>query len=225
MIDDLHDELVADGSGAYTLRDKRYRDEVINNVVISPDSRFGDYEIANVSFVDCAISNGRFSVFGASRLANVNIVNLQCDRYSFHADNQLDNVSISGGEGSTLWLRAPLDRKGNRVEGVSLRHPTSPDGICLDLSDFLGEVEILHADPKNIRINPEIHVVCERDRLETIDWQCDPVLSKTDFDVMLVKARLSVTGIYIASITGTSGKIIPTFDVALAELRRRGVVD
>jgi hypothetical protein len=83
----------------------------------------------------------------------------------------------------------------------------------------------LHADPKNIRINPEIHVVCERDRLETVDWQNDPILSKTDFVVMLDKARLSETGVYIGSIIGKSGKVIPTFDIALAELRRRGVVD
>jgi hypothetical protein len=226
MIEDLNLELFAGEDGKYALRDKTYIGEEFGDVVISTNSPYGDYVIERVRFVDCTVSNGLFSVYGPSRLTDVAIVNLSCDEYRFYADNLLDNVSISGGARSILWLQAPIDLRTTRdIEGVTLRHPTSPDGVCLDLSGYLGEVEILHADPRNIRINPEIHVVCERDRLETIDWQHDPVLSKTDFDVMLVKARLSETGVYIGSIIGKAGKIIPTFDVALKELRRRGVVD
>lgn len=226
MIEDLEGELVVGNDGKYGLRDKTYQGEEFGDFVISTNSPYGVYAIERVRFVNCAISNGRISVFGASTLTDVSFVNVRCEIFHFYSDNLLDNVSISGGARSILWLQAPIDLRTNRdIEGVRLRHPKSPDGICLDLSGYLGEVEILHADAKNIRINPEIHVVCERDRLETIDWQHDPVLSKTDFDVMLVKARLSETGVYIGSIIDKSGEVIPTFDVALKELRRRGVMD
>lgn len=225
MIDDLRDELVADESGAYSLRDRTFKNQTFNNFVISPESRFGDCDISNVGFVDCAISNLRLRVFGASRLTNVSIVNLRCVQYWFHADNRLDNVSISGGAGSIVRLGTPMDREGNDIDGVTLHHPTSPDGVCLDLSGYLGTLDILHADPRNIRVNPDIHIICDRRRLETVDWNRDPVLSKTHFDIMLEKAQLSNTGIYVGSIIDESGKMIPTFEVAVAELRRRGVVD
>lgn len=225
VIEDLTRELVGSEGGKYGLCDKVYQDVEFGQIVLSTNSPYGAFAIQRVQLVDCAVRSGRFSVYGETTLANVSILNLQCKEYRFYADNLLDNVSISGGAGSILWLQAPFSDNGKTMEGVRLHHPNNPNGVCLDLSGFLGEVEILHADPKNIRINPQIHVVCERDRLEAIDWRHDPVLSKTDFDVMLVKARQSETGAYIGSIIGKSGKIIPTFDVALNELRRRGVVD
>jgi hypothetical protein len=226
MIADLSQELVAGEDGKYGLRDKIYDREEFGDFVISTNSPYGVCAFERVQFVDCAISNRRISVYGPSVLTDVAFLNVRCDIYTFFADNHLDNVCIRGGRRSILWLRTALDLQTyTDIEGVTLRHPRSPDGVCLDLSNYLGEVDILHADPKNIRINPEIHVVCERDRLETVDWQNDPILSKTDFVVMLDKARLSETGVYIGSIIGKSGKVIPTFDIALAELRRRGVVD
>ena len=227
MIDDILHELVANNDGTYGLRDKLYQNEEFDgNFVISTNSPYGVFALERVQFVDCTITNRRISVFGASTLADVSFVNTRCHTYSFYADNRLDNVRVAGGAESTLWLRAPIDLQTYKdIKGVTLRHPSSPDGVCLDISDYLGEVEIFHADPRNIRINPAIHVVCERERLETVDWENDPILSQTDFDLMLLKAQVSETGFYIGSTIGKSGKIIPTFDVALNELRRRGVVD
>jgi hypothetical protein len=225
MIEDLQDALIATGDGKYCLRGKVFEREEFGEIVVSTDSPYGDYAVEQVRFVECSVSTGRFSVYGASRLSNVTVVDLDCKEYSFHSDNQLDNVSVSGGAGSILWLRAPFDKQGRTIEGVCLRHPKSPEGVCLDLSAFRGEVSILNADPKNIRINAEIHVVCERKRLEAVDWRNDAVLSKTTFGVMLGKARLSESGFYIGSIIDKSGNLIPSFDVALEELRRRGLVD
>jgi hypothetical protein len=226
VITKFWDELVTGADGKYGLRDKLYEREEFGDFVISTNSPYGVCSFERVQFVDCAISNRRISVYGPSVLTDVAFLNVRCDIYTFFADNHLDNVCIRGGRRSILWLRTALDLEAyTDIEGRRLRHPKSRDGICLDLSGFLGQVDILHAEPKSIRINPEIHVVCERDRLETIDWEHDPVLSKTSFGVMLDKARLSETGVYIGGIVDKSGKTIPTFDVALKELRRRGLVD
>ncbi|MCX7357934.1 MAG: hypothetical protein NT015_07320 [Alphaproteobacteria bacterium] len=227
MIDDILHELVADADGTYALRDKVYRKEEFDgNFVLSDNSPYGAVAIERVQFIGCNIINRRISVYGTPALVDVSFVNTRFHTYTFMADNLPDNVSVIGGARSILWLHAPIDLKTNRdIEGVTLRHPNSPDGVCLDLSAYLGQAEILHADPRNIRINPNIHVVCVHERLETVDWENDPILSKTYFRVMLDKAEMSETGFYIGSIIGKSGKIIPTFDVALTELRRRGLVD
>jgi hypothetical protein len=227
VIDNILHELVADENGSYALRDKVYRNEAFDhNFTLSNNSPYGNFALERVQFIDCDIINRSISVFGTPTLVDVSFVNTRCHTYTFCADNHLDNVRVVGGARSILWLHAPIDLKTNRdIPDVALRHPRSPDGVCLDLSDYLGQAEILHVDPRNIRINPNIHVVCERQRLETVDWENDPILSKTSFRVMLDKAEMSETGFYIGSIIGKSGKIIPTFDVALTELRRRGILD
>ncbi len=198
MIDDVLQEIVVGHDGTYALRDKTYHGEEFGNFVISTNTPYGTYALEQVRFVDCSISSRRIYVFGASTLSNVSFDGMGCEIYNFYADNRLDNVTISGGARSILWLGAPIDLTTNRrVKGIRLRHPTSPDGVCLDLSGYFGQLDILHAESKNIRINPQIHVVCERERLETVDWQNDPILSKTTFRVMLDKARLSETGVFI----------------------------
>ncbi len=118
-----------------------------------------------------------------------------------------------------------MDSKGKELPGYILKHPDDPDGICLDLSNFRGTVDLPHVQPRNIKIDPERHIICDRALLGGVDWKHHPVISKMSFKYKVFKLEGSESNYFIGSIVDKSGKVNPELAEEIAELRRLGFVE
>lgn len=222
MIENFHDVFERQSDGVAFVRERTFSNEVIGNFVLYDNAPIGPHLIERVEFLKCSF--GPIFAFGNVHLHKVIFRNCKCSDYNFYAGNNLERVVVEDGAGSILWVKRATDRKGNELPGNILQHPVDPDGICLDVSNFRGTLDLPHVHPRNIKIDPERHVICDRALLGGVDWRRHPVISKMAFKYKVFKLEGSDSDYFIGSIVDKSGNIDPELAGEIAELRRLGFV-
>ncbi len=211
------------GNGHFVLKDKVFDGLEVFDFVITQNDHYRIVELENVKFINCKITRGVFTVYGNTFMKNVTIENMNCIEYHFTANNQLDNVQIIGGHKSILRMGRAMDQMANYIDGVQLQHPSDQNGICLDLSKFKGAMNIQHMFATNLKLNPELHIVAEFDRLKELPQDIIDLCGYYAEDFRIV-AHDSETKVYISSLFDEDGSIDSEVVKTVNELRSRGLL-
>ncbi len=216
----LMQHLIECENGLYELRDKDFLGDSFSNFFLGQDEKYKSINVENVRFMDCEVLSDGILLQKSVSLKNVLFSNLRVERLTFDSSCRFDNVTLEGGKGSTLWLNLPRKDDHTYDKGVVLAHPEHPNGICLDVSKYLGDLTIKNVKPVNIKLNEETQYHCHLDNLNAIEHLINP--ANGIFNALKWLCKSSSTGYFIGSTIAKNGRPDPKKEKAIEELRELG---
>lgn len=154
-----------DEDGNYFISDKKFNEEIFDDFTLNPPDGI-EAKIATTDFVNCSTLNGSCRIMKGSHLIDVKFVEFDCGT-TMHISSEvlLSNVKIIGKKNSgTLWIRPQTGG------GGSINNAFCSQDICLDITEFYGEVSITGLPSNKIRIDPLKQVIIRADLLNDVEW-------------------------------------------------------
>lgn len=175
-----------------------------------------EFKLVNVSFEDCLVDPGVFSIAPGVSMEKVNFENFECgDAMHIAAEVCMNDVVIRGKNlPKMLWIKPSIC-----VAGGAVCFPAS-----IDISEYRGELSVTGLDVTGIKFNPVEHVPMKLEKMMTVDWQALGISMLSYWRILAKKIRADGATSGLFSLPPVSGKNYQKSMMELGILRSQGVL-